>query len=246
MPYEIRVVAFIDMLGFRKRIRGTIGSDGLPIPKQVNHLEHSIIRFREINNPPEEWIWELEGHEKPTSIFVSQFSDSLVVSCSADRPEEISDFLERLFWTQVNLIRHEAGLIFRGGVAIGHLVHNHNVLFGPAMNDAYDLEHNTAHNPRIVLGNDVYQMAAAGNNPRMKAEGWTIDDIVKLDNDGLYYINYFDSKIGSGRQGANENEWKEYRDKLKTIIDKGLDCKDDCIRNKYVWMNAKYLAVNLE
>ncbi len=46
----------------------------------------------------------------------------------------------------------EKGILFRGGLTIGNIIHNENgTVFGQALIDAYQLETKSAKYPRIVL-----------------------------------------------------------------------------------------------
>lgn len=47
------------------------------------------------------------------------------------------------------------GFFFRGGVTIGDLFHDGHIVFGPALNQAYDLESKKAVYPRAILDPDL-------------------------------------------------------------------------------------------
>jgi hypothetical protein len=47
------------------------------------------------------------------------------------------------------------GFLVRGGITIGDIVHDEEVVFGPALNRAYHLEHDIAKYPRIVVDPEV-------------------------------------------------------------------------------------------
>ncbi|PDZ55088.1 hypothetical protein CON15_23105 [Bacillus cereus] len=43
------------------------------------------------------------------------------------------------------------GILMRGGLAVGLLCHNDNIVYGPAMVEAYELESKLAIYPRVVV-----------------------------------------------------------------------------------------------
>ena len=51
---------------------------------------------------------------------------------------------------------YNLGLMMRGGISIGNLIHEEaGALFGPSMNEAYELESTLAIYPRIVFSKDA-------------------------------------------------------------------------------------------
>jgi hypothetical protein len=58
----------------------------------------------------------------------------------------VFEILKRI---QIKLIGYE--ILLRGGIVVGKLLHENNIMFGPAFNQAYDLESKSALYPRIVI-----------------------------------------------------------------------------------------------
>jgi hypothetical protein len=78
---------------------------------------------------------------------MTTFSDNVVVSQRIGFDSEL--FLLLVGMMQVAAARE--GFWIRGGVTIGDLVHDKDVVFGPGLNRAYELESTVAVKPRIVL-----------------------------------------------------------------------------------------------
>jgi hypothetical protein len=84
-------------------------------------------------------------------------------------------------------------MLFRGGIAIGPMIHQGPMAFGPAYLEAYQLESRLAVNPRVILSRRVIQMShdAATSNPG----GWQhnyLNRYLRRDGDGLIYVTFFD------------------------------------------------------
>lgn len=120
VPYEQRLVAFLDLQGFRDDI---------------------------IHNYPAEAIGSLFGEfdclkrmlEKDADdLQVTIISDSIVVSVSLDKPENLLYFFDACSF----FAKPRIGKLFvaiRGGIAYGKLHHKDNIVFGPALVDAYEI-----------------------------------------------------------------------------------------------------------
>ena len=120
VPYEKRLVAFLDLQGFRDDI---------------------------IRNYPAEAIGSLFGEfdclkrmlEKDVNdLQVTIISDSIVISVSLDKPENLLYFFDACSF----FAKPRMGKLFvaiRGGIAYGKLHHKDNIVFGPALVDAYEI-----------------------------------------------------------------------------------------------------------
>lgn len=78
----------------------------------------------------------LESDEN--SLQVTIISDSIVISVTLDRPEELMYFFDACSF----FARSRMGNLFvaiRGGIAYDDLHHKDNIVFGPALVDAYDI-----------------------------------------------------------------------------------------------------------
>jgi len=134
--YERRVVAFYDVLGWRSKI-AEAGEDleKLKVLQQIVLMHSRVIRIPKSTFPSE----------------VSTFSDNVVISVRASEYTPL--FMQQLAILQA--CSTMLGFLIRGGVTIGNLIHNDEVVFGPALNRAYELESKVAKYPRIVLDPDA-------------------------------------------------------------------------------------------
>jgi hypothetical protein len=142
----------------------------------------------------------------------------------------------------IGAILLEKGILFRGGLTIGNLVHNENgIVFGQGLIDAYKLENFNAKFPRIILSDKLIKEL---NYPlETKRNRYTYHHYFQRFEDGcvgfhqmIYYqvIQRFaamstDSVIGS-------------LNKVREVIINGLDStfEKPNIFAKYVWLKQQY------
>jgi hypothetical protein len=137
--YERRVVFFYDVLGWRDRI-AKAGDDA----EKLGDLRRLLIEHSRIIRVP------TDG-----DVRVSTFSDNVVVSIPETDP--VGPFLKLVATLQILAVSR--GVLVRGGIAIGNLIHDREVVFGPGLNRAYELESKVAAYPRVVIDEDVMRRA---------------------------------------------------------------------------------------
>jgi hypothetical protein len=100
--------------------------------------------------------WSLLGNvevqNRGLKTRITTFSDNAVIS----EPVEGPNFHLLLFGLgYMQVIASWSGLLIRGAVTIGDIVHDDSIVFGPALNRAYELESQQAIYPRIILDPDI-------------------------------------------------------------------------------------------
>ncbi|MCK5296247.1 MAG: hypothetical protein KAJ75_05100 [Alphaproteobacteria bacterium] len=92
---------------------------------------------------------------------------------------------------QADLIQH--GFVIRGAVTKGKILHNQKMIFGPALVAAYKLENFDAKYPRIIVSDDIIEVATKAHscNHTSRHEQEYIEKMLRIDDDGLHYIDYF-------------------------------------------------------
>ncbi len=234
MKYENRVVCFIDILGFREIIESTIAPDGSEIKKNLSNI---LLALNRISHMVRDLHLSIAKSKR-----ITQFSDSIVISFRYREESEVFMTLISLQHLLIDLAgRH--GVLLRGGISTGKLIHNENLVVGPAMIDAYTLESKVAKFPRIILDKKVLDIARKsrreGHTAREELE--YVKSIISQDRDGLYYVDYL-AKI---YEELDEPElgYPLYLHKISKIIEEGLAHKSGDIREKYVWLRDKYNEV---
>jgi hypothetical protein len=105
-----------------------------------------------------------------TSYFSDNIGASIVIDGLDDeqRQRAVCQVLRLLAGIQLSYLL-EFSILCRGGVAIGQCFHGKNVLFGPALVEAYLLEQ-TASSPRIALSADAAALAIGDVVPLLPPE----------------------------------------------------------------------------
>ncbi len=151
--YKNRFVAFLDILGFRDVIDRSKRE-----PPEVTIEEIlSLLNYPEPVAKGKMLIGEVGDIWESDHKF-TQFSDNIVISTEYSEAGllYLVDHIERIAFGLLRL-----GFFCRGGIASGLLYHDKNIVFGPAMIEAYDLEHEKAVHPRVILSEDVKRFACS-------------------------------------------------------------------------------------
>jgi len=224
--YENRLVFFIDILGFKEKVAES--------NKNISSLD-KIVKVLQIFNDFKQFNMDLKEFKdiefSMEGIFdatreITHFSDSIVISFNLKNTTTIQFIIEYLLNIIVKALTYD--MVFRGGVAMGKLIHSEDHVFGPAFIEAYQLECE-AKNPRIIFSNEIAQTYSL-----CKYGG------VKQDTDGYYYLDYFNIQDFDFHGGSPSEDIMRHLNCLDKIIEKGLSNTDDDIVKKYLWMKSKY------
>jgi hypothetical protein len=222
--YGERIVAFIDILGFRELVR-KIGEDD----KLRKRLHHSLERIRSFKE------FSLRSETAQKNLEVSVFSDSIAISGS---PDELATIVWTALGLQSNLLA--MGVLVRGGIAKGRTFHADDMLYGDGLIKAYDLECKTAVYPRVVI--DPQLLGKDQDGLKLK--------FLSLDTDGHWYIDPFAMGVLPGNSSELvEDGWdphlvflEDFEKKIESQLAKLTDAGQLA---KWGWMktcHAKALA----
>jgi len=235
--YEKRVVAFVDILGFANILNKTQTKTKAGKPKDnepyIQKLYSAFLRIADLMGVEE------QPDDAAQSRMVTQFSDSIVISFKVEESaDEFRYLLEELLFLHIDLLRQ--GILIRGGISYGQLVHTEKVLFGPAMVHAYRVESLAANSPRIILPKSLTDLTAE-QSEMIKKQTLKLEDLLTLDEDDFYYLDYFD-KCQKPELGlfVNDEEYITHLENMKQIIFAGLKTTDPGIYSKYGWMKTKW------
>lgn len=168
---ERRIVAYVDILGFRAHV-SSIFNDQKP-----NFALYVTLR---------RVLALISGHAisssdpfigRPTARG-SAFSDCIAIS---DEPSEIGS--TNVAWRVALLSAWllSDGILCRGGIAIGRTLHDQTTILGEGLVQAVELESRIATYPRVVLSEEVARLATC----------WQPLARVQRDTDGLAFLDPF-------------------------------------------------------
>ena len=230
LTYENRIVVFIDILGFSNIVKSTVSTKKAEsYTKKANKV---LANLRSALQFIHKHFYELRADYDNSSIQLSQFSDSIVISV-LENSEELILIFKHLKLVQTRLL-NKFDILIRGGVVKGLLIHTDNLLLGPAMVNAYNLESKCAISPRIVVDPKV-KWSYDKINKNDAGETIEKEKILKKDYDGTFYIDYFNYNLDF-YSGENEEEY--FRTICKKVKE-NVESSDISIRMKYLWMREK-------
>jgi hypothetical protein len=233
LKYSPHLISYIDILGFRELIRD----------KSPNFISRAIRRVIEATAPDS----KIRRENKENYV---NFSDLIVHTVPILSPSNIKFrdglvYLEiqNLAMAQVQLIGE--GLLLRGALTMGMLERTYGVLFGPGIIAAYELEHEEAQFPRIVVDSSLIEALSVA--PLLRAHRYEeemvyISKFIKRDDDGVVFIDY----LGGIQYEAGEaGEYLEFLQSHKQFVEKNIaEFKENKrVLSKYLWLKKYHNAV---
>ncbi|TXH33127.1 MAG: hypothetical protein E6Q98_22995 [Rhodospirillaceae bacterium] len=209
--YENRVVAFVDILGFKGLVEEADKNE-----EKRTALIEVLGNINDVSLP-----WKTDG---TTDLQTQNFSDSLILSARND---------SQGLWHILFVLDHLAGkllrmgVLVRGGVTIGPMYHDDKIVFGRGVNKAYALESTIAKYPRVILGASAKKAAERYASEDEVADALHHARIVR-DRDGVWYLNYLLMLATYNSQGPVDEAAKRhtlFKDgcKIQKIIQSRID-----------------------
>ena len=228
--YEDRVCLFLDILGFSEHVRQT----------QPKDKDENFSKVNEIANLLHSLPAKLNSFGNSNDYRqMTQFSDSIVVSFQLTDKNAFIELLDDIVQITMNLIIK--GYLVRGGITYGKLYHKNNIVFGPAMITAYELESKIAMYPRVIFDKELVDeliksgdivIASLINNNIESSYFW------REDIDGKYYLNFLK---GSEMLMDSSDYYGFLLPTLRKYIFNALKNRtSQSVRIKYGWLKTKY------
>lgn len=192
MNYANHVASFFDLLGFKEIVAKKSPDEILAINKMLRDVNRITLTPSDL--PPLKFI---------------NFSDSAVRARQV--PNDDALVLYSTVWNEFrNIAFAQTSLInlkvlIRGGVTIGDLYFENDVVFGGALNRAYSLESEIAIFPRLVVDRSLVNIVLDSQEDALaslrkfapdeakQSKGRNIDDIrwfLQKDFDGVLFLDY--------------------------------------------------------
>lgn len=222
MTYERRIIGFIDILGFGQLVLDSEDDSAKfdlikSVLEKINSVDdiygspedffaHSNYAYLSPTAKKEmdEFYESMKAAAGPKRVRITTFSDSIVFSCAADS-EGLSDF--RYFLTKLLVYTSPFKLLIRGGITCGSLVHTDELIFGPAMNNAYYLESKIANYPRIVVGEKFEEFIEELGEDNLTY--LVKQELIRDENETISYIDCLalsTNRVAQNMCGANAYE----------------------------------------
>lgn len=224
LRYQNRVVAFLDILGWKKAVLSEGDHVVSMLGKTLAQLQGVTSHFSSLRKLlPEDQKW-------PGDPVMTQFSDCLVFSAESNLHGR--EALQRaLFILTSNLLQF--GFLLRGGVTRGHLFHDSGLVYGPALIEAYELESKVASAPRVILSKEL--SLEWGGREITGGYPWIPSD------DGHLFFNFLSPFMGN-LFFTDQKLWQNRLTPIRElIIGKASDptCPED-VYAKYEWLASYF------
>lgn len=196
--YEFRIVAWLDILGFKEFIKDENGYRDVKNLIDDIRLQCSDGFYQEI--PTE------NGASFKIYPRISLISDTIVISVESnplDFTDESRDIMISVALYPLRQVVSELQckllfnkefskhhLCLRGAITVGKIHHDSSSVFGPAVSLLHDYESKVAIYPRVILTNDFISKMPSKELEDIQPKFNMIKNEFERDSDGFFYINF--------------------------------------------------------
>lgn len=225
MKYETRLIAFVDFLGFKQMIQESETSEW-----RIGEIYSAIHNIYEV-------LWDyLANSPGDTTLRLTHFSDSIVMSCMSDDVEDVVLIIRHLRYIQQKLAE-EHSMLIRGAITIGDLIHDKQILMGPAMVKAYNMESHVALYPRIIVS-DIVKQVWDKCTQVLHVSDTPDNQFMLMDSDGQWYIDYLNDLDSNF-----SNDGERMYDSIRHLIRDNILSPE--LQQKYQWLDDKFKSSNI-
>jgi hypothetical protein len=179
------LVAFLDILGFKDRMRDTYKKEDSAPNRLLRELREALSASYAHLSP----MWALELPDA-RQWDVKTFTDCVVIGYpfEKDGEGELGHTFGLIGAFQLEMVSR--GFFVRGGIAVGEAYMDRDIVFGDALIEAYEAESAVARDPRVVLARSARELAE--NHLRFYADPTDAPHNVELlrDTDNQVFLDY--------------------------------------------------------
>lgn len=210
--FDDYIIAYIDFLGVKKIMQNQ--------DKNYDFLQ--IIQFL-LNRT--ELVADVIHHQNSIKPFeVKIFSDNIVIAQKIEDEllgEQIIGVINIVwslqFWALVQF-----GLFLRGGITVGELFINKDIVWGTGLIEAYNMENRLAVFPRVIVSKTVLARYNESSDKTINIEAFVDKDL-----DGMWFVDYMSACV-------NLSVMPQVAESLKDTV-KSFSEVDDRIKQKINW-----------
>jgi hypothetical protein len=145
--YTKSIVSYFDTLGFRRIVENSSS------PEHVAQKLKALARF----SSPSPDIIDMFGNT------FTNFSDLVLRTTPITSNSILREGAGLLYWELMDLVHVQAeliaqGVLLRGSITVGDIFMHEEIVFGPALIRAYELESTVATAPRVIIDPDVFRL----------------------------------------------------------------------------------------
>lgn len=236
--YEKTLVSYVDTLGFSAMIENSRQNAA-----EISKLRNRLAAMKQVATENTEHR-RASGEKIDVRFSSFSFSD-LVVRCTrigAEPPWFILLLGELHYLASRQLSLAAEGVLLRGAVTMGDLLvdASQNVVFGPALVRAYELERRQAIYPRIVVDGELVLEAT-------KSFRNAFNELIRRADDGTYFLDYLSGLLALRldppmKLVAREGLVRDHRRTIEAALHDATVRKDESVIQKYRWLSLYHNA----
>lgn len=240
--YQPRLVAFLDILGFKEAIK-LLGNNTPAAQQEFQKILHILQYLKEWQNDYSSKIVSEDGLQVWRAVpAASVFSDHIAISYPLGKapfdidyqPEHKSFYIEGQlshlngYIGQIATHLLEIGYLMRGGVSIGRAYHQEDIIFGEAVVATADMD-KSGQPPIIKCDNSLFNHLSTF----AKNKDWVVFD----EKSQSYYMNYLVDGI-CGLPDNFERNLKSRVTRIAEVIKQNIvNLKDSPELVKWQWIS---------
>lgn len=233
--FKKAVVIFLDILGTQER------TDFADWYRIMEVFSRSVRREKEFDSTHDWTVYKREIHVfSDCAYIIYDFRDGV-----EEERKNLSSLMCIACYNSEKLIHEflKNEFIVRGAITCGDIYYDseRNIWFRPAMNRAYYLESKISKFPRIVVDPECAHELFDYNEREYRSTDFqrmANGEIIKADEDGYYYLNYFNTFFCTINAKENLQKILAMCKREKEIARDNPELNKS-IRGKYNWIETK-------
>lgn len=223
MKYKKHIIANLDILNFKQIIQ----------QDTYNELFANLFSIVNAFSKMDTAFMHLKG------IQTAVLSDSFIFSIPFSHDASFEKILSMVYVVQRILMENQ--ILTRGAISVGQLYHADNVVFGPALVDAYLLQEYNAIYPRCIIQTETLRecMGTCASKVGRRTEM----QYFFQDTDGFWVFDFFykdlKTKMYADQKAGSDKTMKSIR-LIKSFIEQNLQQKHaPRVVAKYEWLKTR-------
>lgn len=226
------VVAFIDILGYKGQVKKAFEEKkGEALLRKLRKAFDET--YDHIKDEADKILPQLAS--KKLSWIVKGFTDNIVIGypIKDDAEPEMGTMFSILSYFQLMMIIQ--GFFIRGGIDVGELYMDDEIIFGNGLLEAYEVEQNLASDPRIVLSKIALKYTKIHISYYARPEAAPQIELLLKDRDGQVFINYLSPILEFVNEGfVAEEELLKHKEVVELRLKEYVS--EPAIWSKYFWV----------
>lgn len=215
--YTQYYIAFLDILGFKNLVND---------PERTCQ---DILNVYEFVGERHKDFFTGEDENVRNSVKMRIMSDSICLYVEANTRNALHLLMAYCVAFQHDLLIMSPSIFVRGGISLGGMYVKEDIIFGPALTDAYLLEEKNAKVPRIIIRKKTLDYGMSTVDEDLQE---VMSPCIFRDEDAFYALDYL-VLLAVGRDVEAIN-------RVKGVISNQLDTTiDESIRQKYLYVEKR-------